>query len=123
MPRAEATRAQALLIKLPAVQPGTAYAGWKEYKVKRGDTMVAISRKTGVPVADLRRINQISEPLRAGATLKIPGTNRTGVDTRVALASAEKRSPSPKVPVAGASAERRRPAPGPDRSRGVSALA
>ncbi len=100
VPRAEATRAQALLIKLPAVQPGTAYAGWKEYKVKRGDTMVAISRKTGVPVADLRRINQISEPLRAGATLKIPGTNRTGVDTRVALASAEKRSPSPKVPVA-----------------------
>ena len=48
--------------------------------------MASISRKTGVPVAELRRINQVSEPLRAGRVLKIPGTNRTGVDPR-ALAS------------------------------------
>lgn len=100
VPRAEASRAQALLIKLPAAKPGTAYAGWKEYKVRRGDTMVAISRKTGVPIADLRRVNQISEPLRAGSTLKIPGNNRTGVDARAAMASAGTRAPSPKPSVA-----------------------
>ena len=58
----------------------------RDYKISRGDTMASISRKTGVPVAELRRINQVSEPLRAGRVLKIPGTNRTGVDPR-ALAS------------------------------------
>ena len=62
------------------------YAGLRDYKISRGDTMASISRKTGVPVAELRRINQVSEPLRAGRVLKIPGTNRTGVEPR-ALAS------------------------------------
>ena len=86
VPRAMAGKAQALLFKLPPANSGKSYAGLRDYKISRGDTMASISRKTGVPVAELRRINQVSEPLRAGRVLKIPGTNRTGVDPR-ALAS------------------------------------
>lgn len=86
VPRAMAGKAQALLFKLPPANSGKSYAGLRDYKISRGDTMASISRKTGVPVAELRRINQVSEPLRAGRVLKIPGTNRTGVEPR-ALAS------------------------------------
>ena len=57
-------------------------AGWRQYKIARGDTMVKISRKTGIPVAELRRLNQRSEPLRAGNSLRIPGY--VGASTYVA---------------------------------------
>ena len=71
VPRAMAGKAQALLFKLPPANSGKSYAGLRDYKISRGDTMASISRKTGVPVArNLRRINQVSEPLRAGRVLK-----------------------------------------------------
>lgn len=54
-------------------QPGKGTAGWRMYTVARGDTISRISRKTGIPVAELRRINKISGPLQAGKTLRIPG--------------------------------------------------
>ena len=66
VPRAMAGKAQALLFKLPPANSGKSYAGLRDYKISRGDTMASISRKTGVPGAELRRINQVSEPLRAG---------------------------------------------------------
>lgn len=88
VPRSVAGKAQALLFKLPPASSGTGYAGLRDYKVARGDTMASVSRKTGVPVAELRRLNQVSEPLRAGRVLKIPGTNRAVAEPRV-LASAE----------------------------------
>ena len=47
-------------------------AGWSNYTIKKGDTLSAISRKTGVPVHVLRQANIISEPLQAGHTLKLP---------------------------------------------------
>lgn len=99
VPRAVAGKAQALLFKLPPAKSGTGYAGLRDYKVSRGDTMASISRKTGVPVAELRRINQVSEPLRAGRVLKIPGTNRTGVNPR-ALASVRETPSAKGTPVA-----------------------
>ena len=101
VPRSMAGKAQAMLFKLPPASSGTSYAGLRNYKVTRGDTMASISRKTGVPVAELRRLNQVSEPLRAGRTLKIPGTNRTGVDPR-ALASAQAAPAAKTVSVASA---------------------
>lgn len=54
--------------------PTSTSGGWKAYTVARGDTMTSVSRKTGVPVAELRRFNQVSEPLKSGKTLKIPGS-------------------------------------------------
>lgn len=65
------SQAQAFLRK----PSSTSREGWKTYTVKRGDTMTAISRRTGVPVADLRRLNQVSEPLKTGKKLKIPGNS------------------------------------------------
>lgn len=48
-------------------------SGWTTYTVARGDSMSRISKRTGVPVTVLRQLNRKSEPLKAGATLRIPG--------------------------------------------------
>ncbi len=77
--------------------------GWTTYKVVRGDTMTRIARKTGVPVAELRRLNQINEPLRIGYKLRIPGSTQGYVDTRLAQAEP---SPAPRRAVAKKSAVR-----------------
>ena len=70
VPRAMAGKAQALLL-LPPANSGKSYAGLRDYKISRGDTMASISRKTGVPVAEpgasIRSAN-----LCAGRVLKIP---------------------------------------------------
>lgn len=43
------------------------------YAVRRGDTLSAISRRTGVPVQQLMRANKMTTPnLRAGSTITIP---------------------------------------------------
>jgi len=47
--------------------------GWSTYVVAKGDTMTRISRRTGVPVRVLRQFNPKSEPLKAGAKIRIPG--------------------------------------------------
>ena len=66
-------------------------------------------------MAELRRLNQVSEPLRAGRVLKIPGTNRTVAEPRV-LASVET---APKTKATPAASSGRQEAP----SRAVSASA
>ncbi len=93
VPRHMASHAQAMLFKLPPAG-SSQYAGLREYKIVRGDTMASVSRKTGVPVAELRRVNHVSEPLRPGKTLKIPGStkNRGREDIRVASASSMDRA-------------------------------
>lgn len=50
-------------------------AGWSTYTIKRGDTLSGISKKTGVPVHVLRQANAVSEPLRIGQHLRLPGHN------------------------------------------------
>lgn len=67
VPDAVASRAREYLR-----QPGKGTPGWRMYTVSKGDTMSRISRQAGVPVTELRRINQISEPLRVGKTVRIP---------------------------------------------------
>lgn len=74
--------------------PGKQNTAWRLYTIARGDTMTRISRKTGVPVAELRRINQISEPLSAGKTLRIPRSARGAASSDVALAAAPKKKTS-----------------------------
>ncbi len=64
--------------------PSGRSAGWRLYTVVRGDSMIRISRKTGVPVAELRRLNPINEPLRSGYRLKIPISAPGYVDSRLA---------------------------------------
>ncbi len=58
-------------------------AGWSNYTIKKGDTLSAISRKTGVPVHVLRQANTISEPLKVGHTLKLPAKHTYIADNSV----------------------------------------
>ncbi len=50
-------------------------AGWSTYTIKKGDTLSGINKKTGVPVHVLRQANAVSEPLRIGQHLRLPGHN------------------------------------------------
>ena len=51
--------------------------GWAEYTVAKGDTLSGISVRTGVPVAELRKVNKIQTPLRIGTKLRIPASGDT----------------------------------------------
>ncbi len=65
------------------VRPGNAAPkiGILAYSVKRGDTFIGISERTGVSVSELMRINNIKNErdLRAGQQLIIPGKPAQGV--------------------------------------------
>jgi membrane-bound lytic murein transglycosylase D len=51
------------------------YAGWADYKVRSGDSWYRISRRYGVPVSVLKKVNQKkSNLLRPGERLMIPRT-------------------------------------------------
>ena len=63
-------QAQASLLLRDASLSGS---GWTTYTVAKGDSMSRISKRTGVPVTVLRQLNRKSEPLKAGAKLRIPG--------------------------------------------------
>ncbi len=65
-------KAEAVLKKIPARN----YSGWKFHKVKRGETFPRIARRIGVPVAELRRVNRVSEPLTSGTRVLIPATRQ-----------------------------------------------
>ena len=55
----------------PAARKATVPAS--RYAVRRGDTLSAISRRTGVPVQQLMQANKMTTPnLRAGSTITIP---------------------------------------------------
>ncbi len=85
-------KAEAALRKIPARN----YSGWKFHKVRRGETLPRIARRIGVPVAELRRVNRVSEPLKSGSRVLIPAT-------RQALAEA-----APGTSGSGASGKRQR---------------
>ncbi len=66
-------------------KPHHTYAGWEAYKIKKGDTLGAISKRTGVPVSILCRVNNVSpKHLRIGATIMIP--SKAGADLHAGLA-------------------------------------
>ena len=49
------------------------YAGWKEYKVAKGDTLAKISKRTGVPKDVIAQVNNVSK-LKAGQVIILPPT-------------------------------------------------
>ncbi len=61
------------------------YADWREYTVRRGDTLAGIGKKHRVSVAELRDANNISSLPRPGAVILIPGTTLAGDPVRPAL--------------------------------------
>jgi len=59
-----------------------------DYKIKRGDTLGAISKKYGVSIADLQKVNKIADVnvIKAGNTLIIPGENaKTAAVTKTSV--------------------------------------
>lgn len=80
----------------PAAQPRTATGPSQSYTVKSGDTLDAISRRVGVPVADLMRDNSIADArrLRVGQELMIRGAAGTATTTASGTGTATSSSPS-----------------------------
>lgn len=71
------------------------YAGWRDYRVRRGDSMGRIAHKSGTTTALLRQVNgRRSNSLKIGEYLLVPGS------TRAARATMAKVSPDsvPAVP-------------------------
>ncbi|MDE5680967.1 MAG: LysM peptidoglycan-binding domain-containing protein [Mailhella sp.] len=62
-------------------------AGWSTYTIRKGDTLSGISKKTGVPVHVLRQANAVSEPLRIGQHLRLPGHNTYMADKNAGKSS------------------------------------
>ncbi|MFI3271907.1 MAG: LysM peptidoglycan-binding domain-containing protein [Pseudomonadota bacterium] len=66
-------------------KPRKTYAGWTSYKIKKGDTLGGISKRCGVPVSVLCRVNNVSpKRLRIGSTIMIP--SKAGADLHAGLA-------------------------------------
>ena len=62
------------------------YAGWKQYTIKKGDTISKISKRTGVPSAVILQVNQINaKSLKAGRTILVPGSMQR--NTEIAASS------------------------------------
>ncbi len=79
----DADKSQAAMAFL--AKPQQTYAGWKSYKIKKGDTLGAISKRSGVPVSVLCRVNNVSpKKLRIGSTIMIP--SKAGADLHAGLA-------------------------------------
>lgn len=58
------------------------YAGWSDYRVKRGDSMGKIAQRTGASTALLRQANgRTSNSLRVGEDLLVPGSARAARST------------------------------------------
>ncbi len=71
VPRANHAKATAWLAKSESAR----FAGWQQYKVRRGDSLYAISNRYGVSVSVLRQANNMNgNALREGAVLLVPGT-------------------------------------------------
>ena len=76
------------------------YAGWKEYTVRRGDTLAALGKRQGASVALLQQVNNLdSSPLKPGAVILTPASPAIARATAAALpaeSSGASRSMPPK---------------------------
>jgi lipoprotein-anchoring transpeptidase ErfK/SrfK len=81
-----------MVVGLPAIAnaaPGasgsvTAATQYKVYVVKKGDTLGVISRKFGVPIATIVKVNKLGEASRiyVGQKLRIPVTDKKTADQK-----------------------------------------
>ena len=53
------------------------YAGWREYTVRKNDSLNSISKRNGITVADLRQANNINKLPKAGSVILIPGKGQS----------------------------------------------
>lgn len=52
------------------------YAGWKEYRVKKGDSLASIAKRNKVSVAAIREANGISSLPKPGNVILLPGSGQ-----------------------------------------------
>ena len=57
-----------------------AYADWKEYQVRKGDTLAAIAKRHKTTVASIQEANNITKMPKVGAVLMIPGKGAAQTD-------------------------------------------
>ncbi len=75
------------------------YAGWREHKVRKGDSMGSIAARSGSSTALLRRANgRQSNSLKVGEFLLVPGSSRAAQATQAKLFPGEQ---SGKIRLAG----------------------
>jgi soluble lytic murein transglycosylase-like protein len=81
-----------------------------DHTVQPGESLVAIARRHGVSVAELVRLNGITDPnhLVAGATLRLPGSRSAKQSSRPSPAAAPSRRAPEKGPIFTLSDEQRR---------------
>lgn len=61
------------------------FAGWRQYTVKKGDTIKKISQRTGVPSSVILEANQIKgSKLKAGRTILVPASLQRNTETATA---------------------------------------
>lgn len=59
-----------------------ALTGWRQYKIRRGDTLSRIAAKTGVPLKVLSEINGVNpKRLRVGTSILVPGGMKDSDDS------------------------------------------
>lgn len=63
-----------------ASKEARSFAGWREYRVKRKDTLTSVARRYKISVASLREANGFSKLPRAGATIIIPTSSTRSVE-------------------------------------------
>jgi membrane-bound lytic murein transglycosylase D len=72
--------------------------GARVYKVKRGDSLASISRRTGIPVAQLKKINDLaSNDLRPGQRLVLDASSIPITPAPTSSKAGEPRDTQPKV--------------------------
>jgi membrane-bound lytic murein transglycosylase D len=72
--------------------------GARVYKVKRGDSLASISRRTGIPVAQLKKINDLaSNDLRPGQRLVLDASSIPITPAPTSSKAGEPRTTQPKV--------------------------
>lgn len=91
LPTANASKAIAWLARPESRN----FAGWQQYKVRKGDSLYAIGQRFGVSVSVLRQANNLKgNNLRQGALLMVPGG---GQSSNLAAAKPASRSSSGSV--------------------------
>lgn len=77
LPKAIMPAAQAYL----SAPESRTYAGWVQYKIKKGDTINKISNRTGVPSNVILDVNKISsKKLKVGTTILVPGSIQRNIE-------------------------------------------
>ncbi len=86
----------------PSVSPSVRAKYDGSYTVHDGESVYSIARQVGVPVAELQRVNGItdSRSVRSGTVLKVPGGAGSGASDAVAEAAPQPRTQVAVVPPA-----------------------